>query len=275
MKSRLTVLLILVVALVTLLARFGDDRNNQSHPGRRSVTGSGRYTGAPTAAEEGDEEPVVSSTPSKKPHTSATDAGRLTPRKQPSPHHEGARSRTSSPPVLRPATPAPSSAVPPIQPGETQKTALPESQSGARGGKAPESAPSSPVAEDQARVSAVSPEVSQAPPRSVEGEPALNPPVLLSQPPLAYPTDGYRITVERAALTPELRIVAAEGRVVLRILVLVDGSVARVEVAVSSGSSVLDETAVAAARNWKFAPATRDGQPIESWVMIPVRFVVP
>lgn len=108
----------------------------------------------------------------------------------------------------------------------------------------------------------------------IAGAPILTPPVL--QTPVAgYPAEGYRVVVDRAMLTPRLRIEAAQGRVVLRIRVRPDGSVAQVDVVESSGVPVLDQAAARAAAGWIFTPATRDGEPIDAWAVIPVRFVVP
>lgn len=104
--------------------------------------------------------------------------------------------------------------------------------------------------------------------------PVLSPPVLLTAT-THYPGDAYSVTVDRSLLTPELRLVVPEGRVVLRVLVRPDGTVERVEVVESSGHPVLDRAAADAARSWKFQPATRDGEPIAAWAIIPVRFVVP
>jgi len=104
--------------------------------------------------------------------------------------------------------------------------------------------------------------------------PVLTPPVLLT-PVAGYPDGGYRVALDRSVLTPQLRVEAAQGRVTLRLLVRSDGSVAQVNVFESSGSQVLDEAAVNAAVKWRFAPASRDGQPVESWAIIPIRFVIP
>lgn len=99
-------------------------------------------------------------------------------------------------------------------------------------------------------------------------------PVLLSSAPVQYPTEGYAIVLDGGSLTPQLRMEAAQGKVVLRLLVRADGTVARVEVIASSGSVALDHAASTAAASWRFAPATKDGEPIEAWVLIPVRFVI-
>jgi periplasmic protein TonB len=63
--------------------------------------------------------------------------------------------------------------------------------------------------------------------------------------------------------------------VLLRVLVRQDGSVAAVELAQSSGFSLLDESATRTVReNWRFIPAQHDGIPVESWVEVPIRFVL-
>ncbi len=104
--------------------------------------------------------------------------------------------------------------------------------------------------------------------------PVVTPPALLT-PVASYPMEAYRVVLDRTILTPRLRVEAAQGRVMLRLLVYADGSVGSVEVVESSGILVLDQAAVRQASAWKFAPATRDGQPIEAWTLISVRFVVP
>jgi len=98
--------------------------------------------------------------------------------------------------------------------------------------------------------------------------------VLLAHP-AAYPGDAYVVSLDRSLITPELRLLLPEGRVVLRVLVRPDGSVGAVEVARSSGTPALDRAAVQAAASWRFQPATRDGAAIAAWAVIPVRFVVP
>src|ERR1700742_4374962 len=64
---------------------------------------------------------------------------------------------------------------------------------------------------------------------------------------------------------------AAGGRVVLRVLVTVDGSVGEVEVLESAGPD-LDAAATTAVRKWRFAPATRAGSAVPSRVKIPFVF---
>ena len=63
-----------------------------------------------------------------------------------------------------------------------------------------------------------------------------------------------------------------EGSVRLRLVVSEEGSVLSVAVEVPSGSEALDDAATAAAREWRFEPATEDGAPVASTVLVPVSF---
>ncbi len=106
-----------------------------------------------------------------------------------------------------------------------------------------------------------------------QAAPVLTPPVLVDPGRLDYPASGYRIVVERAGLTVQDRVQAARGRVVLKVLVRADGTVAAVEVARPSGDPALDAAAATSAWTWLFQPATRDNQPIDSWALVPVVFL--
>jgi periplasmic protein TonB len=71
------------------------------------------------------------------------------------------------------------------------------------------------------------------------------------------------------------RRMGVQGVVVLRVHVRADGNVAEAEIAHSSGSSLLDESALKTVREqWRFLPAQLDGTPVESWVEVPIRFVL-
>ncbi len=63
-----------------------------------------------------------------------------------------------------------------------------------------------------------------------------------------------------------------EGVVLLEVLVLANGTAGSVRVAQDSGSSLLDEAALEAVCVWRFKPATRAGVPVDSTVVVPVRF---
>ncbi len=64
-----------------------------------------------------------------------------------------------------------------------------------------------------------------------------------------------------------------QGTVTIRVLVGADGSVERAEIAESSGFDALDDSALETVRRrWRFVPARRDNAPVESWVLVPIRF---
>jgi protein TonB len=63
-----------------------------------------------------------------------------------------------------------------------------------------------------------------------------------------------------------------EGRVLLSVHVRADGSCAEVQLRQSSGHALLDDSALATVRRWRFLPATRAGQAMDSWVDVPVSF---
>ena len=69
---------------------------------------------------------------------------------------------------------------------------------------------------------------------------------------------------------------AEQGTVTLHVLVAIDGSVERIEVAESSGFEDLDRSALDTVRKrWRFVPAKRgDGHPVKSWVLVPIRFAL-
>ena len=71
------------------------------------------------------------------------------------------------------------------------------------------------------------------------------------------------------------RRMGAQGVVLLRVRVQQHGSVAAIELVRSSGFALLDEAATRTVRDsWRFIPARLDGVAVESWVEIPIQFVL-
>ena len=77
-----------------------------------------------------------------------------------------------------------------------------------------------------------------------------------------------------ARYPPIARRNGIEGRVLLKVLVSRDGRAAHVQIDQTSGSSELDGAALEAVRNWQFAPGRRGAEAVESWIVIPVDFVL-
>jgi protein TonB len=80
----------------------------------------------------------------------------------------------------------------------------------------------------------------------------------LNNPPPAYPKAAQRMGLQ--------------GRVLLRVQVLSNGTVGALEIKQSSGKTVLDEAALTAVKSWVFAPAKRGSTPIDGWTQVPIEF---
>ncbi|MBF0199535.1 MAG: energy transducer TonB [Planctomycetes bacterium] len=71
---------------------------------------------------------------------------------------------------------------------------------------------------------------------------------------------------------PRARANNVEGRVVVNILVGVDGSVRMMKIVESNPSGVFDDAVKQSVRNWKFSPAMYQSRPVEIWVSKPFDF---
>jgi protein TonB len=69
-----------------------------------------------------------------------------------------------------------------------------------------------------------------------------------------------------------VRRLGIEGTTVLRVEILASGRVGRIVVDRSAGHPDLDQAAVDAARDWRFAPARRGNVPVTMWASQPIRF---
>jgi protein TonB len=118
------------------------------------------------------------------------------------------------------------------------------------------------------RVIAVAP---ADPPRAAAPPPALPPPPPAPAPTTAVPArkGNRKPDYPRRAIEENI-----EGRVLLSVEVLSDGSVGTIEVKVSSGHAMLDQAAIRAVRDWVFTPATVQGRPVRSLVEVPIRFTL-
>lgn len=63
-----------------------------------------------------------------------------------------------------------------------------------------------------------------------------------------------------------------QGRVLLKVLVNVDGTPGAVELAKSSGYERLDIAALTAVKQWRFEPARKGGKALSAYVMVPLSF---
>lgn len=65
-----------------------------------------------------------------------------------------------------------------------------------------------------------------------------------------------------------------QGRVLVRVLVSVDGLADRIELKTSSGSTRLDQSALDTIKGWKFVPARQGDQKVAAWVIVPINFTL-
>jgi protein TonB len=70
----------------------------------------------------------------------------------------------------------------------------------------------------------------------------------------------------------EARNKGYQGRVLLKVEVLPDGRVGEIELKESSGYEVLDESALATVKKWRFIPARKGKVAISCWVNVPITF---
>lgn len=107
-------------------------------------------------------------------------------------------------------------------------------------------------------------------------------PVAASAPPASVPVEQKPLVRAEADYLnnpkpsyPRLsKRMGEQGEVRLRVLVAVDGRVASVQLSRSSGFERLDEAALESVKQWRFKPATQGGEPLETWVEVPVKFVL-
>ncbi|MCE3002235.1 MAG: TonB family protein [Xanthomonadaceae bacterium] len=76
--------------------------------------------------------------------------------------------------------------------------------------------------------------------------------------------------ISRPSYPPAAVANRQSGNVVLEVLVGTDGVPREVKVSKASAPGVFDETAMASVKAWRFNPARKDGQPVESWVLVPI-----
>jgi protein TonB len=107
-------------------------------------------------------------------------------------------------------------------------------------------------------------------------EPAVPSPELRSQiASVAKTPAGFNAAYLRNPAPPyplAARHAGEQGTVTLRVLVSFDGLASRVAVEKSSGSPHLDAAALEAVKAWRFTPARRGVDAVESWMLVPIVF---
>ena len=78
----------------------------------------------------------------------------------------------------------------------------------------------------------------------------------------------------KPAYPPMSRRLGEQGKVVVRVLIGVDGSAQAAEIRESSGYERLDQAALDTVRRWRYVPGKRGGVPEAMWFNVPINFVL-
>lgn len=108
-----------------------------------------------------------------------------------------------------------------------------------------------------------------AAPQAVEGVPDARKPSISQV--AAQPRYGYHPAPTYPAIA---RRRGWEGTVEYNVRVLANGEVGEMTLKSTSGYKHLDDAARRAIKRWHFTPASRAGKVVESWVVVPVHFVL-
>lgn len=93
--------------------------------------------------------------------------------------------------------------------------------------------------------------------------------------PTVAPTEVAAVQTPPPDYPAELACTGVGGKSVLRVVVGPQGAPTEVSLVTSSGNSQLDDSAARRVREWKFNPATRNGQPVPTTIQVPVSFNPP
>jgi protein TonB len=78
----------------------------------------------------------------------------------------------------------------------------------------------------------------------------------------------------RPPYPPAAFVARIEGRVIVKVHVMSDGKPAEVQLLQTSGSALLDKSALDTISRWELQPARQNGQAIDQWIEIPIHFRV-
>ncbi len=190
------------------------------------------------------------------------------------------------PPVIEPPAPAPlppvitSEAAPPAPvieppPPPPKPKLLPVKPRPRAEAKRPDPKPTRPqVAQPPPPRSSPPAAVINTPPAPVQPRPLSPPAEPVSEPPPLILNPRYRSPPTPPVYPRSAIRLEQQGRVLVQARISTAGDVIEIRVHQSSGHPALDTAALAAVRDWAFVPATRNNQPVEAWVRVPVHFVL-
>lgn len=97
-------------------------------------------------------------------------------------------------------------------------------------------------------------------------------PMVLSEPPAGDNTEVTYRDMQPPRYPAESLRLREQGEVLVEVEVAADGTPVELAVHLGSGSEHLDRAALDAVAQWRFHPAKRDGRPVSSRILTPIRF---
>lgn len=171
--------------------------------------------------------------------------------------------------VVVPPQPMPVVAPPTETPPEVKPTPRPPVQQ-------PKPAPLPPIKDAPPSPHAINTPVAEPTPPVPEVAKAEPAPPAPPAPPVVTPprSDAAHLNNPAPAYPTLSRKLGEQGKVLLSIYVLADGTVGELKVKQSSGFSRLDDAALSAVKRWKFVPARQGDTPVAYWYVQPLNFAL-
>lgn len=182
-----------------------------------------------------------------------------------------------APVVPKPLPPPPKPEFKPVKKPTSQPKpkALPKPQSKALPKPSPTAKPDAvrqPLAEPVQQAAPSAPATPEAPAAPVQQQAA---PAQEAPAPVTPPrTDASHLNNPAPQYPALSRRLGEQGRVMLDVYILPDGSVGEVKLNRTSGFPRLDSAALQAVKSWRYVPAKRGDKPIPYWYVQPVSFVL-
>ena len=102
-----------------------------------------------------------------------------------------------------------------------------------------------------------------------------SPPAPPAPPKVELPSsDADYLQNPKPAYPPLSKRLGEQGKVLVRVLIGMDGNAQKTEIKQSSGFERLDQSAMATVLRWRYTPGRRAGVPEAMWFNVPVNFVL-
>lgn len=100
-------------------------------------------------------------------------------------------------------------------------------------------------------------------------------PAVAAAPRIELPsTDAAYLHNPKPAYPSLSKRLGEQGKVVVRVLIGVDGTAQQAEIKATSGFERLDQAALNTVRQWRYVPGKRNGVPETMWFNVPINFVL-